>query len=193
MTRHFVDIGLRGDEETPLHAVRDAVFGRLHRAFALPNVGVGISFPRLATPGPYLAGALLGDLLRLHGREDALASVLATDWSTNLVDYVSVSPIRPAPADSDQVRLVRVQAKSNTARLVRRAMKRHGLTEDRAREKYREHAPDRVNLPYLVVRSASTRQSFRLYLRQEPADTPTEGAFSTYGLSARGGPTVPLF
>lgn len=193
MTQHYVDLGLRGDEETSVADVRDIVFGRLHASLVRAGGAIGLSFPHASAPGAYGAFHELGSVIRLHGREVALQAVLEDDWRTNLSDYVTVSPVMPVPSGARWVRLVRVQAKSNTERLMRRAMKRHGYTEERARELYGEHVPQRLRVPYLSVRSASTRQSFRLYVRQEPAGAPVDGAFSCYGLSARGGPTVPLF
>jgi CRISPR-associated endonuclease Csy4 len=193
MTQHYVDLGLRGDEETSIADVRDIVFGRLHGMFVRAGGAIGISFPRASVPGAYETHHELGSLIRLHGTDVALKAVLKGDWRTNLSDYVVVSPVSPVPSGARWVRLLRVQAKSSTDRLARRAMKRHGYTEDRARELYGEHIPQRLRVPYLSVRSASTRQSFRLYVRQEPAGAPVDGAFSCYGLSARGGPTVPLF
>lgn len=191
MTSHYVDLALRGDEETALREVLDIAFGRLHRALAaLAPSGVGVSFPAASRPGAFSAVHTLGNVIRLHGDPPALAGLLATPWSTNLADHLTISLVRPVPEGAEPIRLVRVQPKSNTERLLRRAMKRHHLTLETARERYAEHRPERVALPYLSVRSASTNQSFRLYVNQRPAAAPCVGTFSAYGLSSHDGPTV---
>ena len=191
MTSHFADLTLRGDEETPVREVLEIVFARLHLALTrTPASGVGLSFPAATLPGPFTPARSLGNVIRLHGSEEALRTLLVAPWTSNLADHLVTSPLAPIPAGASPIRLVRVQAKSNTDRLVRRAVKRRGLTEMKAREAYAGHAPERLALPYLSVRSASTKQSFRLFVHQEPAAEPRPGTFSAYGLSVPGGPTV---
>ena len=194
MTSHFTDLTLRGDEETSVREVLEIVFARLHLALtrSLPS-GVGLSFPAATRPGAFTTTHSLGNVVRLHGSAEALRALLASPWTSNLADHLVTSPIASVPIGASPIRLVRVQAKSNTDRLVRRAVKRRGLTEMKAREAYAGHAQKRLALPYLSVRSASTKQSFRLYVHQEPAAEPRPGTFSAYGLSVPGGPTVWAF
>lgn len=194
MISHYLDIHLRGDEETPVHDVLGVAFGRLHSVFTQDRVNsVGLSFPRYVSAGAYETCHALGNVIRLHGAERALTEILGVDWLRNLGDHVRVGAATEVPSGATFARWIRVQPKSSTERLMRRAMKRHDLTEEAARERYRAHVPERVSSPYISVRSTSTRRAFRLYLQRVPAEDAQAGTFSAYGLSTRTGPTVPVF
>jgi CRISPR-associated endonuclease Csy4 len=96
------------------------------------------------------------------------------------------------PADAVQRSLRRVQAKSSPERLRRRQMRRHGLTEQHARERVPDSAAELLTLPCGVRARASTGQSFPLYLRLGPAESTAQvGTFNAYGLSTSA--TTPWF
>ena len=189
---HYVDIHLLPDPELPAHVLLGALYAKLHRALVMGDVnagGIAISFPGYSVQ----AGAIhLGRCMRLLGSVPGLQALAGTGWLGGLRDQVSLTGMAPVPPAATHRSLRRVQAKSNPERLRRRLIKRHGIDEAQARKQIPESAAEMLTLPFLQLRSSSTGQNFRLYLRLGPAQVTTEGGtFNTYGLSATA--TVPWF
>ena len=189
---HFVDIQLLPDPELPTHVLRDALYAKLHLALVMRRVGAGeiaVSFPRYSGR----SGATgLGDSVRLLGSRPGLQELAPQAWLGSLRDLARVTEPADVPGSAMHRSLRRVQAKSNVDRLRRRQMKRHGIDEDEARRRIPEDVAERLNLPFLHLRSTSTGQGFKLFLRLGPAQgTAVSGAFNTYGLSATA--TIPWF
>jgi CRISPR-associated endonuclease Csy4 len=66
------------------------------------------------------------------------------------------------------------------------------LTEEEAQQRLLTMQEARTDLPWLNLRSLSTGQSFKLFIRHgDLLSTPVSGMFTTYGLSATA--TVPWF
>ncbi|WP_386069559.1 type I-F CRISPR-associated endoribonuclease Cas6/Csy4 [Tahibacter sp. UC22_41] len=186
---HYVDIRLRPDPEIAPHQLLSAVYARLHRGLVqLASQDIGVSFPDYDLRKP-----TLGACLRLHGTQASLQRLLGTPWLSGAKDYVSVTPIAPVPESAGHRRIARVQAKSNPARLRRRAMRRHGIDADAALRQIPDSAAEQLKLPFVVIGSRSTGQpSFPLFIRQEPVQREaTSGTFNSYGLSQHA--TVPWF
>jgi CRISPR-associated endonuclease Csy4 len=176
---HYVDIRLRPDPEFPVHQLMDALFAKLHRLLAqLGSNDIGVSFPEAGN-----AKVGLGRRLRLHGTQHSLQRAMDTPWLSGMRDHAEISSVSPVPTDAKHCCVRRVQAKSSPERLRRRQMKRKGWTEERARAAIPDSATEQLNLPYLTVRSTSTGQAFRLFVRQEPVNSPTAGSFNAYGFS----------
>jgi len=75
---------------------------------------------------------------------------------------------------------------------MRRSVKKGWINEEEAQQRIRTMEEARTDLPWLNLRSLSTGQSFRLFIRHgELLSAPVVGMFSTYGLSATA--TVPWF
>jgi len=188
MTTHYIDITLLPDPEFSPAQLLNALFAKLHRALVqLRTDGVGVSFPGLSP-----RGAHLGTTLRLHGTASALQELQALPWLQGMRDHVQASSPATVP-DGAQHRVVRrVQAHSSPERLRRRQMRRHGYDEAEARRRIPDDAAQRLDLPYVNLQSASTRQSFRLFIEHGPLQpTSSPGTFSAYGLSTE--TTVPWF
>lgn len=200
---HYVDIQLQPDAEFAPAMLMAALFTKLHKALALgAHDAVGVSFPRMDaadaqhTHRNSRTGAhpryALGHLLRLHGTSAVLQSMLSTDWLSGMRDHVLCSAVLAVPDGVSHRAVSRVQAKSSPERLRRRQMRRHGLTQEQARERIPDSAAEMLNLPFLTLRSQSTGQTFRLFIRVGPAlATPVSGSFGAYGLSQQ--TTVPWF
>lgn len=186
MSTHYLDIDLLKDPEFPAHQLLSALYSKLHRALAQSGAQtVAVSFPRYALKS-------LGDRLRLIASAAELEALMAGDWLRGMRDHIQLGAICPVPAIHEHRPLRRVQAKSSPERLRRRQMKRHGLTEDQAREQFPDSCAERLNLPFLLLASSSTGQSFRFYLRLGPAQAAASaGPFNSYGLSSSA--TVPHF
>lgn len=184
---HYLDILLRPNPEIAPHQLLAALYAKLHLALVqLDSSTLGVSFPGY-TEKP----ASLGNRLRVLGPEADLQQLMALPWLGGLQDHIELLAVAQVPPQVGYRRLSRVQAKSSPERLRRRQMKRHSLTEEEARARVPDSCAETLALPFLVLRSASTTQTFRLFLRCEPASAEVGGAFNSYGLSAAA--TVPWF
>src|SRR5690606_15210402 len=92
----------------------------------------------------------LGTHVRLHGVEDALRRLEQTRWLMGVRDYVQVSMIAPVPPGALHRVVSRVQAKSSPERLRRRAMKRHGIDAETAKERIPDSAVEHLSLPFVT-------------------------------------------
>jgi CRISPR-associated endonuclease Csy4 len=185
---HYVDIEVRPDPEFPANQLMSALYAKLHRALVAQGCNrIGVSLP-----GVERAGAHLGTRLRLHGELAALTTLLASDWLAGMRDHVALTQPARVP-DSAQHRVVkRVQLKSNPERLRRRLMRRHDLDEREAIQRIPDEAARFTRLPFVQLRSASTGQTFRLFIDHGPLlASAAPGDFNAYGLSQ--GATIPWF
>ena len=199
---HYVDIRLQPDAEFAPAMLMAALFTKLHKALAAgAHSNIGVSFPQMdvGDAAPVRASRTgahpryaLGLVLRLHGTSLALQTLLTTDWLTGMRDHVACSAVLAVPTDARHRVVSRVQAKSSPERLRRRQMRRHGLTAEQAQERIPDSAAEMLNLPFLTLRSQSTGQTFRLFIRLGPEQaTAVLGGFGAYGLSPH--TTVPWF
>jgi CRISPR-associated endonuclease Csy4 len=188
MFSHHLDIKLRPNPDLPSHQILAAVYAKLHNALVRVKASdVAVCFPEYSHSPPDL-----GETIRLIGTQLNLTEVMSVPWSKAVLDYITVGKISEVPAVVEHRQLTRVQAKSNPERLRRRQMKRHGLTADQARERVPDRAVEKLRLPFLSVASASSGQSFLLFLRlSPPLSNPREGHFNSYGLSVTA--TIPWF
>jgi CRISPR-associated endonuclease Csy4 len=185
---HYIDIRVRPDPEFSPSMLMDALFGKLHRALvSLSTDDIGISLPEHTTKKRSPGG-----VLRLHGSASSLERLMAAAWLQGMRDHVDVAEACQVPTDARHRVVRRRQFKTNAERLRRRRAKRHGETLEQARERIPDNIERRVTLPYLTLRSQSTRQSFCLFIEHGPLKAqPTPGVFNSYGLSDTA--TVPWF
>lgn len=183
---YFIDIKILRSGDLPQNLVLSVVFEKLHNSLVeIDSRQIGISFPEHKTNS-------LGDLLRLHGSKEYLKRVMETSWLVGLDDYVQVHPIHDIPADCKHRIVRRVQSKSNPDRLRRRAMRRHSLEYSEAVERIPDSAEKLLSLPYLHLRSRSTKQLFPIFVDHGAIlEGEIRGTFSTYGFSTTA--TVPWF
>lgn len=182
---HYQDIRVLPDPEFSEPMLMAALFAKLHRALAAHGQGnIGVSFPGMQrTPGA---------VLRLHGSHKTLAELQESGWLKGLRDYTGIGPLQAVPTGAQHRTVSRVQVKSSAERLRRRSVSKGWLTDAQAREKIPMANEQRSSLPFITLKSLSTGQSFRLFLKQgELQAVPIEGSFSFYGLSAFA--TVPWF
>ncbi|MBX8497483.1 type I-F CRISPR-associated endoribonuclease Cas6/Csy4 [Pseudomonas cichorii] len=185
---HYLDLQLLPDPEFAATQLMSALMSKLHRGLHdLRRNDIGISFPAL---GGKARG--LGDRLRLHGSAQALDALMALTWLTGMRDHVRVGELSMVPADAQHRRVSRVQVDSNPERTRRRLIKRHGITEEQARERIPDSAAKRCNLPFTQLRSRTSGQTFLLFIQHGSLQTNAQpGTFNSYGLSATA--TVPWF
>lgn len=182
---HYIEIRVLPDPEFSEEMLMAALVAKLHRAMGQRGQGdIGISFPAHGMkPGP---------VLRLHGTRPALSELETFTWRKGLSDYCLSSDIQPVPVVSQWRCVSRVQVKSSAQRLLRRSVKKGWLTEEEAQQRLLTMQEARTDLPWLNMRSLSTGQSFKLFIRHgDVLAAPVSGTFTTYGLSASA--TVPWF
>jgi CRISPR-associated endonuclease Csy4 len=185
---HYLDLTLLPDPETaPAHLLA-ALFGKLHMALvAQPSGHIGISFPAVQPDRQWL-----GDCLRLHGSHADLTTVMAAPWLAGVRDHVQATAVLAVPPQVVYRTVSRVQAKSNPDRLRRRQMRRHGIDATEALARVPDTAAEQLDLPYIHLRSHSTAQPFRLFIRHGALQAHANpGPFGTYGLSPT--TTIPWF
>ncbi len=188
MTSYYVDIGIRPDPEFPTHQLLSAAFAKLHRELAVRSAStISVSFPGYA-----ISPITLGSTMRMIGPLHELGALMDASWLASLRDHVVVTPIVAVPADAEQRMLRRVQAKSSAERIQRRQIRRHGLSEEEAKAKYDGVRPQRLRLPFIMLASGSSGQSFKLFLKLGGIEANTQsGTFNAYGLSQTA--TIPWF
>lgn len=194
---YYLDLHLLPDPEFSPPVLLNALFAKLHRALVRQKRNdVGISFPGYESSLPARAGkragATLGKILRLHGGEVALNSLMADDWLTGMRDHISLSEIRRVPANVGYIQVQRRQAKSNPGRERKRLMRRQGLSEADALQRIPDSSAEHLDLPFVTLTSQSTgRRQFRLFIAQYAATDALAGEFNSYGLSHQA--TLPQF
>jgi CRISPR-associated endonuclease Csy4 len=182
---HYIEIRLKPDPEFSASVLMNALFAKLHQALAEKgNAQVGISFPKVDKH--------LGDTLRLHSTQEALQQLRLSHWMQGLRDYAVMSNIRPIPLLCQYRNVKRIQVKSSPTRLLRRSVKKGWISEEEAEQRLSKSKERRLKDPFIQLKSQSTGQIFRLFIRHGPLrDYPTGGVFSTYGLSHQA--TIPWF
>lgn len=182
---HYLEIRVLPDPEFTAADLLNALFAKLHRALGQREKGdIGVSFPD--------AGKTLGNIIRIHGSAAALTDLQNHAWLKGLRDYTQASEILPVPADAKFRTVQRVQVKSSALRLRRRSVAKGWLTEQQAEERIPLTCEKRSTLPFLQLKSLSSRQIFKLFIAQGPIQSmPVIGTFSSFGLSATA--TVPWF
>ncbi len=204
---HYIEIRVLPDPEFHAALLMSAVFAKLHRALCDVGRGeIGVSFPGMRGKGDkgdkgdqgdkggkgYKSDKPgMGDRLRLHGGQQALARVMEQNWLKGLRDYTEVSPIAPAPAHAEQRAPMRRQFKSSPERLLRRSVKTGRMSQAEAQQAS-QRKPQLSDGPFLRMKSASTAQEFCLFIEAGPKQAQAvAGKFSDYGLSQQA--TVPWF
>lgn len=182
---HYLEIRVLPDPEFSEETLMAALFAKLHRALVEREKGdIGVSFPLLDIKP--------GSSLRLHGSAQALSELEKLSWRKGLSDYCECSAVTPVPQIKGWRCVSRVQVKSSPQRLLRRSVKKGWLTEEEAQQRLLQMQEQHTDLPWLNMRSLSTGQSFRLFVRHgEILSSPVSGEFSCYGLSPTA--TIPWF
>lgn len=185
--KHYIEIKLLPDPEFAPTLLMNALYVKLHRIFVeLKCNNIGVSFPDYDAEKPSL-----GQRLRLHGSDTRLQELVSTNWDTGMRDHLFVSNIYESPDNAKYAVFSRVQTKSNVERIRRRQMKRHSLSYEEACEKIPDTVKQKSSLPFITMKSSSTGQLFRMFIKQKTLNAPVQNCFNTYGLSRDA--TVPLF
>ncbi|BFM19362.1 type I-F CRISPR-associated endoribonuclease Cas6/Csy4 [Gilvimarinus japonicus] len=185
---HYQDITILPDPEFSSALLMGALYNKLHRALvALAATNIGVSFPQYSVK-PKGVGAIL----RIHSDQESLNQLQKAGWLKGMTDHTSVTDILPAPGGVTHKLVTRRQFKTNVERLRRRRMKRKSESYEAASEAIPQAIERKPDLPFITIRSASTSQSFCLFIEQKDAqEAKGSGAFNSYGFSQT--TTVPWF
>lgn len=127
----------------------------------------------------------IGKRVRLFAR--SASELESISWARSFVgldDYVHrTRPRSTPPTIESYAAFARYQPKASPERLIRRAMKRHGITHEEAAARYQGYAIDRCQLPWIDMRSEGSNHRFRLFIERRPISVTDQWGFSTYGLS----------
>lgn len=182
---YYQDVIILPDPEITDEVLMAALFAQLHLKLNQAGEGrIGVSFPAV--------GLTPGNRLRLHGNQEDLTILAATQWFDNLKEYIFCKSIRPVPAGCRYRTVRRVQYKSSAERLRRRSIRKGWLTPEQAQERISVLNEKRGRLPFLPMKSHSNGHTWLLFFEHGPLkEKPSEGTFSSYGLSAEA--TIPWF
>jgi len=191
---HYIEIIILPDPEFKTPMLMSALFNKLHRGLvSLQADCIGVSFPNYQPKGSKVH---LGNTLRLHGKVESLNGVMETNWLKGMNDHIELKPISPIPKKHELITVKRVQCKSNVERLRARRMRRLGETREQVKVEITDSVEQKLSFPYVNIKSASTKQQFKFFIRQELVnesenDKPTDGKFNCYAMSS--GVTLPYF
>ena len=182
---HYQEIRILPDGELQPMNILTPLFARLHLALVEHGKGdIGISLPE--------HGITPGTVIRIHGTRSALEALAISSRLAGMQDYCLCTPLLSVPPIKGWRTVTRVQVKSNTERLLRRSLRKGWLTEEEAAQRRTEIQDRRCTSPFIQIKSASTGQGFRLFIRHgELSPTASDGVFSSYGLSNTA--TIPWF
>lgn len=147
------------------------------------NVDIGLSFPEYSD-----ANKTLGTKLRLFAQTREVLERFDVKTTLKIYsEYAHFTSIREVPDKvSSYVQFKRIQPPATRDQLAKRKAKRMNLTYDEAAETFPTYAPDRITLPYVVIKSKSTNEGFSLFVKKEQTLTKEPFIFNTYGLSKGG-------
>ena len=180
----YVDIKIKPDDEMRENVLLNKVYTKLHKAlFTLKSTEIAVSFPRYKV--------VLGDVIRLHGKEDKLITLQESNWLGGLAGYCDISSIKAIPNEVLYRTISRKQANMTDAKL-RRLLKRQSITEDEAKEYRAKMFQQGLDNPYIELQSTSNGHKHRRYLQfGELSNKSVEGEFDAFGLSKQA--TIPWF
>ena len=182
--KYYMDITIKPDVEMRENLLLNKIYSKLHkRLHEMQSTEIGISFPQYKI--------LLGQLVRLHGSEQKLNELQASQWLGGLAGYCESGLIQSIPDDTQYRTVSRIQSNMTEAKL-RRLIQRGSISTDEVKVYKAKMFQKGLNNPYLELESASNGHKHRRYLQfGELQAEPVSGEFDHFGLSKTA--TVPWF
>lgn len=180
---HYIDLTVLPDPEISEQVLLNNVFAKFHRfSMQVAPKKIAVSFPKYRSK--------LGDVLRLHGTQTDLNTLMQSHWLKGVRDYCKVSAINPIPNNAQFRTVRRVQKKSNHNKR-KRCIQKGWLTEAQALEKHPDTLTP-IKLPFLQFNSLSSNNIMRVYIEHGPLqESACQGELNSYGLSRSA--TIPWF
>jgi CRISPR-associated endonuclease Csy4 len=184
---HYLEFQILPDPEFPSSIIMNLLYNKLHKVLVQTgSTDIGLSFPDFDHKRNRF-----GERLRLHGSHVHLKNLIDNLSLSALLDHLRVGDVQEIPQRVNYVTVRRVQCKSSAERIRRRQIKRHQLSEEDALIRIPDTVQKQLTLPYVTLKSDSTGQSFRLFIKQQEAGNSEMGTFNAYALSNQA--TVPMF
>lgn len=183
----YIDLSVIDSPELPATVLISALFEQIHLSLvALSSNDIGISFPLAKEKH-------LGNKIRLHGSRERLSKLMEMQFVNRLGEFVYSSPIQSVPENVEYRVIQRQRNKMATPSVVRRCMKRNGLSWEEAEKLLGVNRAKLPKAPYVVVQSQSSGGLvFNLHIDQSQSQpSAVKGEFNSYGLSQSA--TVPWF
>lgn len=185
----YQEIQLISDtKEIPISFLWSKVYMRLHLALAQEKEkrGKGI----FAVSFPQYQAHTLGNILRIFAetRED-LETLNMKHVLQHLQEYVHITGVRDIQKQHGWAIYKRYQPDGTVQRKARRYSRRHRVSYEEACHILK--SKPRKTVPYIQLRSASSQQTFSLFIQRIETNEKQGQSFSAYGLSQNA--TVPEF
>lgn len=175
------------DPEFTDTVLMSALYNKLHRTLvSMKSDDIGVSFP-----GYQLKPKTLGTVLRVHGSQASLNSLLEAGWLKGMMDHIEPVAITEVPQTTQYLLVKRKQYKTSAERLRRRRKKRKGETWEQVCQAIPNQLSPKVGCPFSTLRSQSSGQTFSIFINQQRTNESIGGTFNSYGLSRKA--TVPYF
>jgi len=198
MMKNYIEITLVPDVEIPLNFLWQKVYQALHLRFVEMKdenglQPIGVSFPKYKYDENDAKANTLGEKIHLFAPDfETLERFNAKQTLSKLSDYVHVTSIRDVPSNVKMFGCFqRFQVKSNSLRLARRKAKRENVDIEIALSKLNLFNESRTTAPFVVIKSISNGEIFRLFIVYNEQAKDNSHGFGTYGLSSES--TVPIF
>lgn len=194
--KNYIEVTLIANADIKVYELWGKFYTQLHLALVeiqgvQGNVPIGISFPEYQyEPG---RGGYLGDKLRIFAQDEVILQQLdLTKWLLRLNDYIHCTGIREVPNNGviKYAQYRRRHLKGSLEKLARRHASRHKINLDEVMQRYQGKVCG-SDLPYVLLKSLTTRQPFRLFIEKREYNESIQEGFGAYGLSSSS--TVPEF
>ncbi len=186
---YFIDIELFPKKELRENILLNQLYTEFHRRLCdLDSTDIGVSFPKYKK--------ILGDVFRIHGKEEALGRLQSEEWIKKYSKNYHVSKIASIPKEIKYRTISRVQqtmSQSKLRRLIKRAEEGKGGIKNEDIKKYKiKMFQGGLDNPFVELISGSSKQRYRLFIEfGDFQDTKVKEKFDTFGLSKTS--TVPWF
>ncbi|QVW01715.1 type I-F CRISPR-associated protein [Vibrio phage ICP1] len=151
-------------DDVGVNFVVSKVLSTLHNK-GIFNGEVGVTFPRMDEN--------VGDVITLFSKTGVDRKVLTSTLNT-LTDFIHIGK----PKEADKVKTYRKVDTKSKGKLIRRCIKRKGVSAETAESLYGNYKGEKCKLPYIVVNSKSTGQRFSMFLEE----CENSEKFNSYGL-----------
>lgn len=189
--KFYIETKLLPNDEISIYFLWQKVYQQVHLGLVeIQNTdgNVAVSFPQYSEDLNHL-----GCKLRLFTEDRRTLEAFNIDmWLNRLTDYVHITKIRQVPVNiSSHVLFKRQQVKSSKERIARRKAKYENIDYKQAIFQLEDFEEQRVNTPFINIKSQSTGKQFRLFIKKYTVENAQIGQFNSYGLSNLA--TVPWF
>lgn len=195
--KYYIELKTYPNPDFTSRKIIEDVFGRLHFIFASIHfekkaVPIGVSFPQYTVKvGEWSVGSVIR--LFAENKHD-LAVFSLSDGLKGFSDYISVSRVQQVPDTvtgySNYYRKGE-HSSIDSPSVLRRYAKRHNISFKDASILFADAPQESNSLPYIMLRSNSTKQRYPFIIQKRLREHHEVGTFNNFGLSST--TTVPEF